>query len=131
MCSSESGGLAAMAAGLDALATDDLYGVSGPGLLDRTAVFIAQRNRLDAELARTVRRAELAQAPESDGLKSMAARLRGHCRLSIAPAAQWGPVGRAVEQLPPRAAPPPPGGGAARHGDVLSPLVKPGNLAPA
>src|SRR4051812_50187650 len=104
MCSSESGGLAAMAAGLDALATDDLYGVSGPGLLDRTAVFIARQTRLDAEIARRVRRAELAQAPEADGLKSMAAWLRGHCRLSIAAAGQLVRNGRALEQLPALAA---------------------------
>jgi len=70
-----------LASALDALAADDLHELPAPQLLDRTAE-IAARNRIDAELARTTRRAELAQAPEHDGLKSMAAWLRGHGRLS-------------------------------------------------
>src|SRR3954467_9635250 len=99
MCSNESG-VAAVAAGLDSLAADDLYGEPAPGLLERTRDLVAARNRIDAELARTVRRAELAQAPETDGLKSMAAWLRGHCRLSLAAAARWVRVGRTMERLP-------------------------------
>ena len=62
---------------LDALAAEDLHDLPAPALLERTAELVKTRNRLDAELARTVRRAELAQAPEHDGLKSMASWLRG------------------------------------------------------
>ena len=36
-------------------------------LLDRTALLVAVRNAADAELARTVRRAENAQAPSTTG----------------------------------------------------------------
>src|SRR4051794_19893172 len=99
MRSSEDGG-AGVAAGLDALTAKDLNSISGLALLDRARWLVEQQNRIAAELARTVRRAELAQAPEADGLKSMAAWLRGHCRLSPAAAAQLVRNGRALEQLP-------------------------------
>src|SRR3954452_12861444 len=85
---------------LDGLAADDLFGMSAAGLLDRTAGLVRARNRIDAELARTVRRAELAQAPEHDGLKTMASWLRGHARLSPAAAGQLVRNGRALESLP-------------------------------
>jgi hypothetical protein len=104
MCSNESTGLAAVSAGLDSLAADDLCATPGPGLLDRTRGLVAARNRIDAELARTVRRAETAQAPESDGLKSMASWLRGHCRLSPAAAGRLVRAGRS-SSCPP--SPPP------------------------
>jgi hypothetical protein len=51
-------------------------------VLDRTARLVQARNRIDAELTRTVRRAEGIQAPEHDGLRSMQSWLRGHVRLS-------------------------------------------------
>src|SRR3954453_15875157 len=85
---------------LEGLAADDLFGMSAAGLLDRTAELVRARNRIDAELARTVRRAELAQAPEHDGLKTMASWLRGHARLSPAAAGQLVRNGRALESLP-------------------------------
>src|SRR4051794_41968945 len=85
---------------LDGLAVDDLHRLPSAELLDRTAVLVAARNRIDAELARTVRRAELAQAPEHDGLKTMASWLRGHARLSPATAGQLVRNGRALEFLP-------------------------------
>jgi hypothetical protein len=69
---------------LDALATDDLDGVAAPQLLDRSALLVRARNRIDAELARTVRRADCVQASDHDGIKSMASWLRGHLRLSRA-----------------------------------------------
>ena len=75
---------------LDALAAEDLHGLPSPALLERTAELVRARNRIDAELARTARRADLAQAPEQDGLKSMASWLRGHCRLSAKAAATAG-----------------------------------------
>src|SRR4051794_35631894 len=52
---------------LDALAADDLDDLAAPHYLDRTRLLVRARNRIDAELARTTRRAELAQAPEYDG----------------------------------------------------------------
>ena len=84
---------------LDGLAGDDLDGMVAPQFLDRTSMLVRARNRIDAELARTARRAELAQAPEHDGLKSMASWLRGHLRLSPAAAHQIVRNGRALEQL--------------------------------
>jgi hypothetical protein len=56
-------------------------------VLDDVAALVAERNRVDARLARAVRAAEVAQAPERDGLRSMASWLRGHCRLSGSSAA--------------------------------------------
>jgi hypothetical protein len=69
-------------------------------VLDDVAALVAERNRLDARLARAVRAAELAQAPERDGLRSMAAWLRGHCRLSGTEALRLVTAGRAAEHLP-------------------------------
>ncbi|MGY1666834.1 DUF222 domain-containing protein [Geodermatophilus sp. SYSU D00696] len=69
-------------------------------VLDDVAALIAERNRIDAALARRVRAAELAQAPERDGQKSMASWLRGHCRLSGSDAARLVTNGRALEHLP-------------------------------
>jgi hypothetical protein len=131
MCSRSSGGVATIAAGLDSLATEDLLAVPGPGLLDRSAALMAQRNRLDAEIARTVRRAELGLAPESDGMRSMAAWLRGHCRLSVATAAQLVRNGRALEQLPAVAAAHADGTVTADQVNVVSDVVKPINLGRA
>src|SRR3954449_12465102 len=85
---------------LDGLAAADLFGMSAAGVLGPTAGLVRARNRIDAELARTVRRAELAQAPEHDGLKTMASWLRGHARLSPAAAGQLVRNGRALEFLP-------------------------------
>jgi hypothetical protein len=72
----------------------------GGDVLDDVAVLVAERNRIDAALARRVRAAELAQAPERDGLRSMASWLRGHCRLSVAEASRLVRNGRALEHLP-------------------------------
>ncbi|MGY1634006.1 DUF222 domain-containing protein [Geodermatophilus sp. SYSU D01186] len=85
---------------LDALAGDDLHALSDGELLDRTAALVASRNRLDAELARTVRTADARQAAEHDGLKSMQSWLRGHARLSGTAAARVVRGGRALAQLP-------------------------------
>jgi Domain of unknown function (DUF222) len=85
---------------LDALAADDLHAMVAPQILDRTAQLIRARNRIDAELARTVRVGDLTQAPEHDGLKTMRSWLRGHGRLSPAAACQIVRAGRALEHLP-------------------------------
>jgi Domain of unknown function (DUF222) len=129
MCSSGSEAFAAAAAGLDALAAEELSDVAGPRLLDDTAALVALRNRVDAELARRVRRAELAQAPEHDGLKTMASWLRGHARLSPAAASQVVRNGRALEQLPAVAAGHAAGAVTADQVAVIAPVVAPANLA--
>jgi hypothetical protein len=74
--------------------------VLGGDVLDDVAALVAERNRLDARLARLSRVAELAQAPERDGLKSVASWLRGHCRVSEAVASRLVGNGRALEHLP-------------------------------
>ena len=71
-----------LASTLDALAVDDLPAMFGPQLLERLGELLKAQNRLAAEVARTVRQCELADAPEFDGKKTMASWLRGHARLS-------------------------------------------------
>src|SRR4051794_35066769 len=85
---------------LDELAGEDLHALSSPELLDRIRKMIAARNKLDAELARTVRVAGNAQAFQTDGMATPQSWLRGHCRLSPGAASQVVRNGRAVEQLP-------------------------------
>ncbi|MHC5840116.1 hypothetical protein ACYTYC_09945, partial [Streptococcus pyogenes] len=68
--------------------------------LEDVAALVAERNRIDARLAAAVRAAELAQAPERDGLTSMASWLRGHCRLSGGEASRLVVTGRALAHLP-------------------------------
>ena len=89
-----------LSSALDGLAAEDLFDLPAVELLGRTAELVRARNRIDAELAGTVRRAEVIQAPEHDGRKTMASWLRGHARLSPAAAAQLVRTGRALEQLP-------------------------------
>src|SRR3954463_4116465 len=122
---SSTSSVAELSGALDALVAEDLYALPGPGLLDRSAGLIAARNRIDAELARTVRRAELAQAPEHDGHKSMAAWLRGHCRLSPAAAGQPVRNGRALEFLPAVAAGSAAGAITAEQVAVMAPVTRP------
>jgi Domain of unknown function (DUF222) len=85
---------------LDGLAVDDLHGMFGPQLLDRTVQLLAARNRLDAELTRTVREAELTQASEVDGMATMQSWLRGRGHLAPDAAARLVRNGRALEHLP-------------------------------
>src|SRR6476661_6526981 len=87
-------------AAIDELAADDLFALTGRQTLDRTTLLTVAINRLQAEQARTVRHAECTQAPEDDGLTSMASWLRGHCRLSTAEAAGVVRRGRAMQVLP-------------------------------
>src|SRR3954464_15624329 len=103
--------------------------MSAAGLLDRTAALVAARNRIDAELARTVRRAELAQAPEHDGLRTRQSWLRGHARLSPAAAGQLVRNGRALESLPAVAAGCTAGLITAEQVGVLAPVPRPEHLA--
>ncbi|MGY1841867.1 endonuclease, partial [Modestobacter sp. SYSU DS0903] len=73
---------------LDALAAEELHGLSDGEVLARTALLVAARNRLDAELTRTVRHAESTQACERDALKSMRSWLIGHVRVAPAEASR-------------------------------------------
>jgi hypothetical protein len=61
---------------------------------------VRARNRLDAELTRTVRRADVTQAAEHDGMKSMPSWLRGHVRLSANEIRQLVRNGRALDHFP-------------------------------
>jgi len=93
-----------LASVLDDLSTADLDAMAASQLLARTAFLVAARNRLDAELTRTVRRADVVQAAEHDGLTSMRSWLRGHVRLSAGEVRRLVRNGRALEHLPALAA---------------------------
>jgi hypothetical protein len=116
---------------LDALAADDLDSLVAPQLLDRTALLVQAANRIHAELARTVRRADCVQASEHDGKKSMASWLRGHLRLSAGAAHQLVRSGRTLEHLPAVAAACANGVVTAEQVAVLAPVAAPKNLTAA
>ncbi|SDY77379.1 protein of unknown function [Modestobacter sp. DSM 44400] len=116
---------------LDALAADDLKPMFGPQLLDRAAELLQARNRIDAELTRTVRECELTQAAEHDGLKTMPSWLRGHGRLSSGVASRIVHAGRALEHLPAVAAGFAAGEVTAEQVAVIAPIAKPEALAAA
>jgi len=83
-----------------AVSEEQLHALSGPELLDRTRDLVGERNRIDADLARTVRVADSKQAFAGDGQATAQSWLRGHCRLSRSAASQIARNGRAIEQLP-------------------------------
>ncbi len=120
-----------LASALDALAAEDLHGLPAGAQLDRVRDLVATRNRLDAEIARSVRIADCTQAPEYDGAKSMAPWLRGHCRLSAAAAFQIVRTGRALVQLPAVAAAFAAGAVTADQVAVIAPITRPGPVAAA
>jgi hypothetical protein len=122
------GELASTLDGLGALAADDLFDLSDDDLLDRTRGLVRARNLLDAELARTVRRAELAQASEHDGLKTMRSWLRTHARLSGSAITHLVKAGRAQESLPAVAAACAAGEITADQVDVLAEITTPAAL---
>ena len=109
---------------LDALATDDVRSLGPRQQLDRITELLEARNRLDAQLARAVRAAELQQAPEDDGLKSMQSWLRGHGRLGPAAAGQLIRNGRALDHLPALAAAFADGAVTAEQVAVVAPVVQ-------
>src|SRR3954451_7272498 len=78
----------------------EFHALTDQQLLDRTRALVAERNRIDAELARTVRAAENEQAFERDGMRSGQSWLPGPAGLSAAAASQLVRNGRALEQLP-------------------------------
>jgi hypothetical protein len=116
---------------LDALAAEDLFDLVAPQLLDRTALLVAARNRIDAELARTARHADTTQAAEHDGQKSMRSWLCGHARLSPSAASQIIRNGRVLEQLPALAAACAEGVVTGEQVSVIAPVTRPENLAAA
>src|SRR5512133_1403981 len=85
---------------LDALAADDLVELPAGSLLELVRELVAAQNRIAAQLARAVRRADVCEAAEADGIASMASWLRGHCRLSAAEASRVVRRGRALASLP-------------------------------
>jgi hypothetical protein len=101
MCSDGSSDpLTDLEAVLDRLAADDMKAMLGPQVLDRTTRLLRAQNRLDAQVAHSVREGELTQAAEHDGLTTMQSWLRGHGRLSPAAAHRVVGTGRALERLP-------------------------------
>jgi hypothetical protein len=120
-----------LASTLDALAVDDLPAMFGPQLLERLGELLKAQNRLAAEVARTVRQCELADAAEFDGKKTMASWLRGHARFSGRAAAELVAVGRAMEQVPAVAAAFADGAVTAAQAAVASAVARPAQLAAA
>ena len=85
---------------LDALAAEDLDTLPAGAQLDRICNLVAAQNRLAAVVTRAVRKAELTQAVEHDGLKSIKSWLRTHTRLPDAAVRRLVESGRALEALP-------------------------------
>ena len=83
-----------------ALADLDETTLSAAEVHEQLPALLRLRNQLEARLTRTVRRAELLEVPEIDGLKSVPSWLRGHGHLSEAEAQQVVRTGRALEHLP-------------------------------
>ncbi len=116
---------------LDGLAGDDLTAAFGPQLSERLRLLLVAQNRLAAEVARTVRQGELAQAAEHDGLRTMQSWLRGHGHLAPAEAARVVRTGRALEHLPAVAAAFAEGAVTAGQVAVIADVATPENLAAA
>jgi Domain of unknown function (DUF222) len=109
---------------LDALAAEDVHSLTPRQQLEGINEILEAKNRLDAQVARRVRAAELSQAPEEDGLKSMQSWLRGHGRLSRAAAGQVVRNGRALDHLPALASAFADGAVTAEQVAVVAPVVK-------
>nr|WP_208382938.1 HNH endonuclease signature motif containing protein [Modestobacter marinus] len=120
-----------MISALDALATDDLHLLSDAAVLERTALLVQLGNRVAAELTRTVRQADIVQAAERDGLKSMRSWLIGHARLAPAEASRILRSGRGLEYFPALAAGFAEGSVTAEQVDVVARAVGPVEVARA
>ncbi|HET6391574.1 MAG TPA: DUF222 domain-containing protein, partial [Blastococcus sp.] len=116
---------------LDALAAEDVRGLTPRQQLDGIRELLEARNRIDAQLACRVRAAELQQAPEDDGQKSMRSWLRGHGRLTNGAAGQLVGHGRALAHLPALQAAFAAGAVTADHVTAIAPVTRPGRLAAA
>jgi Domain of unknown function (DUF222) len=120
-----------LTAALDGLAAEDLAPLCGPALLDRLRPLLAAQHRLAAEVARTVRAAELSGAAEHDGLTTMPSWLRGHGHLSDAQAARVVRTGRALPHLPALAAAFAAGQVTAEQAAVIARVAEPRHLTAA
>ncbi|SDY19972.1 protein of unknown function [Geodermatophilus africanus] len=118
-------------AGLDALAAEDLTPPFGPALLERLRPLLAAQNRLAAEIARTVREAEVSGAAEVDGLTTMSSWLRGHGHLSETEAARVVRTGRALPHLPALAAAFAAGAVTGEQAGVIARVAEPEHLTAA
>jgi hypothetical protein len=116
-------------ASLDAVAAEDLTPLFGPALLDRLRPLLVAQNRLAAEIARTVREAEVSGAAEHDGLKTMTGWLRGHGHLSPSEAARVVRAGRALAHLPAMAEAFAAGQVTGEQAAVIARVAEPGALA--
>jgi len=116
---------------LQALAAQDLHGLSQRETLERAALLMVVVNQASAELTRTVRHADTTGAAESDGLKTMQSWLRGHGQLSPAEAGRLVRSGRALEHLPATAAAFAAGAVTAGQVAVIAPIAAEDALAAA
>ncbi|SDE68889.1 protein of unknown function [Blastococcus fimeti] len=123
--------MACLVGALVALGGEVLTSSFGPVVIERTGALVVARNRLDAEVARTVREGELTQAWEHDGKASMTSWLRGHHRLSQGEAGRLVRNGRTLERLPILAAAAAVGAVSAEAVSVIAPVVSDVNLARA
>src|SRR5688572_8715382 len=109
-------------------AVDTVLAVDDGVRLDRVRRLVAERNRIDAELAAAVRDAEVHQSAEHDGLKSMKSWLRSHPRLSGAAIGSLVRQGRALAHLPAVEAAFAAGTLTGDQVEVIAEIVKPDNL---
>ncbi|MCW2683866.1 MAG: endonuclease [Blastococcus sp.] len=109
---------------LDALASDDVRSLSPRQQLEEISQLLEARNRIDAQLARRVRVADLQQAPEDDGRKTMQSWLRDLGRLSPGAAGQLVRNGRALDHLPVLASAFAAGAVTAEQVAVIAPVAK-------
>jgi hypothetical protein len=116
---------------LDSLAGDDLHGFTEGEVLERVALLVALQNRVAAQLTRAVRHAEVTQAAEHDGLKSMRSWLVGHARLAPAEAMRIMRSGRALEDFPVLASGFADGSVTAAQVNVVAEKIGPGEVARA
>ncbi len=116
---------------MGALAADEVRGIPAREQLDRVGRLLEARNRIDAELIRAVRAADVDQAPEDDGKKTMRSWLRGHGRLSAGSASRLVRAGRALEHLPAVAAAFATGMVTAEQVAVIAPITAGSRLAAA
>jgi Domain of unknown function (DUF222) len=129
MCSTGSrDALTSLEGDLEALTAQDLHGRSDAELLDRSRRLVAARNRLDAALAASVRRAENQQAAEHDGLKTMRSWLTTHTRLANPAVLAVVRQGRAIEVLPAVEAAYLAGRITADHVETIAEIVQPEHL---
>ena len=132
MCSGGSGdALAELEAVLERLADEDLQSMFGPQVLERTGRLLRARNRLEAQVARTVREGEVTRAAEHDGMATMQSWLRGHGRLSPGAAHRLVAAGRALQELPAVAAAFADGRVTAEQVAAITPVTKPENVTAA